>query len=212
MHPDLAELLTLREERDRQGPVALHVAGCTVCRSELERLQRLRAALQSAPGERGPDHWPQVAARLDSPAAAAHWPRPGWRLAGGLAAVLAIAVGVALLNRPTPQASGASPVAGINAPSPAAGARESVAALMAESKRLESVLARIPGEPRVVRAATVMTAAGLEDRIEWIDLALGADSTSSLNSGNVAPLWRQRVDLLNSLVAVRYAQVRTASY
>jgi hypothetical protein len=212
MHPDLTELLILREERDRQGPVAQHVATCAACRAELDRLQRLRVAMRSAPGESAPDHWPQIVARLDGAAPATHWPRPGWRLAGGLAAVLAIAVGLALLDRPATQSTAAGRVASNDFSSPAAGTGESVAALMAESMRLESVLASIPEEPRVVRAATVMTAAGLEDRIEWIDVALGLDSSASFGPGTVAPLWRQRVDLLNSLVAVRYAQARTASY
>jgi hypothetical protein len=210
MHPDIADFLTLRDQRDLQGPVAEHVAGCAACRAEVERLERLRMAMRSAPLEAGPDHWQQVADRLDGTVTVKPWPRPSWRLAGGLAAVLVVALGLALFDRPPPQGHMTPAIA--NTPMLPAKAGDSVAALMAESKRLESMLASIPDEPRVVRAATVLTAAGLEDRIEWIDLALGAGNDSRFDSAAVAPLWRQRVDLLNSLVAVRYAQVRTASY
>jgi hypothetical protein len=70
----------------------------------------------------------------------------------------------------------------------------------------------MPEEPRVARAATVLTAAGLEDRIEWVDVAIGANAAASTGAATAAPLWRQRVDLMNSLVAVRYAEARTTSY
>jgi hypothetical protein len=161
--------------------------------------------MRAAPDIAGADRWPEIAALVTRPRTAHPWPQPTWRFAGTLAAIMAIAVALALFDGSTRQVAvtGAAVAADRN--------KDSVAALMQESKRLEALLAALPEESRVARAATVMTAAGLEDRIEWIDLAIGAGAASNTDASAVAPLWQQRVDLLSSLVAVRYAQARTAS-
>lgn len=212
MHPDLADLLSLSDAPEAQGPVAQHVAGCGLCRAELERLQRVRLTLRAAPDVHGEDRWPRIAALLANPKRARAWPQPTWRFAGAFAALMAVAVALALFDGAARQvAETDAPARGETRVANAAPG-ESVATLMQESKRLEAMLATIPEESRVARAATVMTAAGLEDRIEWIDLAIGAGEASNVDASAVAPLWQQRVDLLNSLVAVRYAQARTASF
>jgi len=201
--------LILRDEPEAQGALAEHIAGCAACRAELERLQRLRTAMRTAPDMAGRDQWPEVSARLEGRRPSSALPRPTWRVAGTLAAVMAIAVGLALFDGSTLQVENR----GGQAQVPQSGSgRNSVAALMQESRRLESLLAAMPEEPRVARATTVMTTAGLEDRIEWVDLAIGARAASSSDAATVEPLWRQRVDLMNSLVAVRYAEARTTSY
>jgi hypothetical protein len=211
MHPDLADLLSLRDEPEAESPVAQHVAGCNVCRAEVERLQRVRSMLRAAPDVSGEDRWPQIAAQLADSRPARAWPRPTWRFAGTLAAVMTVAVVLALFDGSAPPVMESDRPGG-DATLGSAAAADSVATLMQESKRLEALLDSIPDEPRVARAATVMTAAGLEDRIAWLDVAIGAGDASNADASTVAPLWQQRVDLLNSLVAVRYAQARTASY
>ncbi|MGH8263045.1 MAG: anti-sigma factor family protein [Steroidobacteraceae bacterium] len=212
MHPDLAELLKLRDASRSDGPAAEHVAGCDLCRTELERLRQLRTALRALPDVGGPDRWPEAAARLEGAAVSSRpLPRPTWRLAGTMAAVLAIAVGLAVFDGSTPQRTQRPDQVPANS-NVAAASDSSVAALIEESKRLERLLAAIPGEPRVARATTVMTTAGLEDRIQWVDLAIGAGEERDFDSTTVMPLWRQRVDLMKSLVAVRYAEARTVAY
>jgi hypothetical protein len=167
--------------------------------------------MRTAPDAAGEDRWSEIAARLAGPQIIRPWPKPTWRFAGTFAAVMAVAVALALFDGATRQGAGTDRPAGGEAQVATAEASDSVAALMQESKRLETLLASIPEESRVARAATVMTTAGLEDRIQWIDVAIGAGEASNSDASTVAPLWRQRVDLLNSLVAVRYAQARTAS-
>jgi len=211
MHPDLADLLSLRDGSDAQGPVAQHVAGCAVCRAEVERLERLQSSMRAAPDIAGADRWPEIAALVTRPRTARSWPQPTWRFAGTLAAIMAIAVALALFDGSTRQVAVTGAAVNSSAAVAADSNKDSVATLMQESKRLEALLAALPEESRVARAATVMTAAGLEDRIEWIDLAIGAGAASNTDASAVAPLWQQRVDLLSSLVAVRYAQARTAS-
>jgi len=204
--------LKLRDASRSDGPAAEHVAGCDLCRTELERLRQLRTTLRALPDVGGPDSWPEVASRIDSTAAPLRpMPRPTWRLAGTMAGVLAIAVGLAVFDGSTPQRIQVPDQMPANSRS-AAASDSSVVALMEESKQLERLLAAIPDEPRVARATTVMTAAGLEDRIQWVDLAIGAGEERDFDSTTVMPLWRQRVDLMKSLVAVRYAEARTAAY
>jgi hypothetical protein len=212
MHPDLAELLNLHDAPDGAAPAAQHASGCATCRAELERLERLRAAMRAAPAPHGRDAWPEIESALDRSARARTVPRPGWRFAGSLAAALAVAVGLALFNGTTLHGPSAVTTPAVDASGAAVPAPQSVAALMEESRRLELLLATMPAEPRVVRARTVLTADNLEDRIAWVDLALDARDASGVDATAAVPLWRQRVDLLNSLVAVRYAQARTASY
>jgi hypothetical protein len=211
MHPDLADLLSLRDGPDTQGPVAQHVAACAVCRAQVERLERLRSSMRAAPDIAGEDRWPEIAALVTGPRTARPWPQPTWRLAGTVAAIMAIAVALTLFDGSTRQVAVTGASVDSNAAAAADPDKDSVATLMRESKRLEALLDSIPEESRVARAATVMTAAGLEDRIAWIDVAIGAGEASNRDAAAVAPLWQQRVDLLNSLVAVRYAQARTAS-
>jgi hypothetical protein len=89
---------------------------------------------------------------------------------------------------------------------------ESRQELVAESQRLESLLAALPREPRLTRARTALTVADLEDRIQWVDYRLGLAHEAGLAAEPSERLWRERVDLLNSLVAVRYAEARTVAF
>ncbi|HZC77086.1 MAG TPA: hypothetical protein VE258_05025, partial [Ktedonobacterales bacterium] len=61
--------MKLRDSSRSDGPAAEHVAGCKLCRTELERLRQLQTTLRALPDVAGPDRWPEVAARLDGPAA-----------------------------------------------------------------------------------------------------------------------------------------------
>jgi hypothetical protein len=70
----------------------------------------------------------------------------------------------------------------------------------------------LPAEPRITRAQTELTVADLEDRLQWVDYRLNLVNEAGLGGRNADLLWRERVDLLNSLVAVRYAQTRTVAF
>jgi hypothetical protein len=83
--------------------------------------------------------------------------------------------------------------------------------LVRQSQQLEAKLNSLPEEPRVTRAQTALTLADIEDRIRWVDYQLALGMEAGLEPQAAQALWRQRVDLLNSLVAVRYAQAQTHS-
>jgi len=84
-------------------------------------------------------------------------------------------------------------------------------ALMVQSQQLESDLRALPDEPRVMRASTVATLSGLEDRIAAIDYQLN-DSSTQMTPEEQEIFWRERVRLMNSLVQLRYAQAQRAAF
>jgi hypothetical protein len=205
MHAGIDDLLKLRD--GESAPAALaHVRDCAHCQSELARLEALTVELRELPSSAvPPQRWSAIKAEL-SGGAEPPVPsrRPGWFLPAASAALVLVAVLFTLSSRrpdslPEPAMSTV----------PVPDARQ---ALVAESQRLESLLASLPNEPRLTRAQTALTVADLEDRIQWVDYRLNLASEAGLADEPAERLWRARVDLLNSLVAVRYAEARSVAF
>lgn len=76
--------------------------------------------------------------------------------------------------------------------------------IRAENARLESLLATLP-EPRALRGSTAFTLAEIEDRLAFVDDRLSRVMLEPNAPERTEQLWRERVDLMNSLVQVRYA-------
>ena len=82
---------------------------------------------------------------------------------------------------------------------------------MVQSRQLESDLRSLPDEPRVMRASTVATISELEDRIAAIDYQLTIPDVQ-MTPDDRELFWRERVRLMNSLLALRYAQAQRAAF
>ncbi len=93
-------------------------------------------------------------------------------------------------------------VAGTASPAPDLGQ------LQAESRYLERAVLDLDGntEGMAMSADTASTVAALEDRIALVDYQINSAPTQQAGNLDLALLWKQRVDLLQSLAAVRYAQ------
>ena len=78
------------------------------------------------------------------------------------------------------------------------------AAIRAENERLESILARLP-ERNAMRGSTAFTVAELEDRLASVDDRLSLVSLEPNAPERAEALWRERVDVMHTLVQVRYA-------
>ena len=78
--------------------------------------------------------------------------------------------------------------------------------LVAQSQHLEGLLQRLPERPRIERVSTAAMIDTIEDRIQWLDFQLSDASDSGLNEEQTRRLWRERVELMDSLVKVRYAE------
>jgi hypothetical protein len=210
MHAGIDELLRLRDGDDA-GAATAHVHECVQCQAELTRLKSLSADLRELPSTVvPPERWNAIRAALTGAVVERTAPhrRPGWLLPVASAALVLVAVLFTFVNQNQPGGSqDAGPTAAFNAPP-----GESRQALVAESQRLESLLAALPAEPRLTRAQTALTVADLEDRIQWVDYRLDLASEAGLADERAQRLWRERVDLLNSLVVVRYAEARTVAF
>jgi hypothetical protein len=115
------------------------------------------------------------------------------------ATVLAATAGLAVWLQAAQRELGA----GDYAPQPP---RMPVAAEMrAENERLEFILARLP-EQRAMRGSTAFTVAELEDRLALLDDRLSRIALEPNAPERVERLWRERVDVMHSLVQVRYAE------
>jgi len=94
-------------------------------------------------------------------------------------------------------------------PAPAVAAPQSVDdidQLRAQSVALEQLLAALPERPTVMRAETAVPIDTLEAQVQWLDHQLSAGDDAS--PGDERQLWRERVEVMNSLVRLRYAEVQ----
>lgn len=76
--------------------------------------------------------------------------------------------------------------------------------IRAENARLEWLLATLP-ERHAMRGSTAFTVAEIEDRLALLDDRLSHVALEPNAPERAERLWRERVDLMNSLVQVRYA-------
>jgi hypothetical protein len=218
MHASIEELLSLRDGEADAERVAAHVASCGRCRTQLQQLRDTRDALGALPLV-APDRtaWAAITARAAQPPRRSPW----WpRAVAGLAAAAALVAVLAVRDEgtgPAPQAPLANATPATQTPAtrtPAAVATRALDtdALVARSHRLEAALAQMPVEPAVVNAGTAATIATLEDYLALVDYRLSRDVEEPLAPEQSHLLWQQRVDLMNSLVNVRYAQLQRVDY
>ena len=86
------------------------------------------------------------------------------------------------------------------------------APLVVESARLERVLAQLRAQPQIMNAGTAGTIAGLEDTLAALDEQLTFAAAGGVGPAERETLWRERVNVMNALVQVRYAQAQRTAY
>lgn len=215
MHANTEQLLSLRDGGlDTPLEVQEHVGGCEQCQREIDRLSGVRDALRSLP-EVPPssDLWKTLAiGALQRPEP----PRFHWGSAVAIAA--SFVLGLALLIRLGPDRGEPgdapienTPAATISETTPVTD-RTMLPALQTRSRRLEALRAAMPRRPEVNRAGTAMTIADLEDRVALVDMRLNAADALQLTPAQRQALWRERVNLMQSLLQVEYAQLQSPGY
>jgi hypothetical protein len=211
MHASIDHLLSLRDGEPVDAATAAHVEQCPRCSAELRRLRETRAQLQSLPQLDAPSSFQEVQRAMARPAAA---PRRALtaRLVAGLAFVTLTAIFfVALRDETTPTVvedstqRGVEPVEQVTSPlEHVENAR--VPELVAQSRQLDDLLQQLPARPRIERVSTAAMIDTIEERIQWLDFQLSDAPGSGLNEEQTQRLWRERVELMDSLVKVRYAE------
>jgi hypothetical protein len=164
--------------------------------------------LQSLPAaELRPDGWADVQSRLAARHAAMTRRAVAWRVAAAASvAVMAVTaawrIGHLGLEHSRSVAAELTPLTAEQAV-----ALDRVAQLRAQSAALEDMLSVIGERPAVQRAGTSVPIDSLEAQVQWLDHQL------TVGQGEVEPaaveqLWRQRVEVMNSLVRLRYVEAQ----
>jgi hypothetical protein len=168
--------------------------------SRAEDLLRLRELPELAPP---PGVWERVLEAARVRAAKRRSRRRAWAAAAAVAAASPLMY-IATLDAPPP------PTLHFVAPEqrrdPAD--RSSYAPLVAESARLERLLAELPAPRPLMVGSAAGTVAGLEDRIASIDAQLSYAAARDLAPTYREALWGERVELMHALVYVRLGQAQ----
>lgn len=208
MHASIEQLIGLRDEEPVAAEVQQHVRGCSRCAAALNGLLAARERVQSLADPLPPaDAWQRVLAAGERSSRRRRW----LPAAAGLALAATVAGMVIFLGphnrRPTESAA-------LAVASQSVGQPADINQLMAQSRYLERAVYNLGGrsDDTAMSAGTASTIAALEDRIALIDYEIGTakQDPKAAAGTHVKELWQQRVDLLQSLAAVRYAQVADA--
>ena len=208
MHASIDHLLSLRDGEPVDAATAAHVEQCQRCSAELRKLRETRAKLQSLPQLDAPTSFQEIQRAMARPVVA---PRRAItaRLVAGLAFITLTTIFFVALRDET-----APIVAERIEPQVAEPAEQAMPLietarlpeLVAQSRRLEDLLQQLPERPRIERVSTAAMIDTIEDRIQWLDFQLSDAPDSGLNEQQTQRLWRERVELMDSLVKVRYAE------
>ena len=204
MHARIDSLLKLRDGEPVAAEVAGHVRQCPICSGELQRLVALRAELQALPEFEPPSiEWQQITEAASRRRASFPPRKVGLAAAAAAAITLAVIAVVARMSDFNGSDARSAlvtriPISQRDVPH--------VNELVAQSQQLEQVLQTLPQRPRIERVSTAATIETLQDRIQWLDFRLSNASEADLNEEQSRQLWRERVELLDSLVKVRSAE------
>lgn len=205
MHARIEHLLSLRDGEPVGAELVAHVRSCPICTGELQRLSTIRAELQALPQFEPPDlAWERIQQTVPKPVETLPPRKVGF--AAAAAAVITLAV-IALIARhgdlrSSEQAAKAPKVL----TQPMATDVSHVDELVAQSQQLEQILQTLPERPRIERVSTAATIDTIEQRIAWLDFQISSAPVGDLSEEQSRRLWRERVELMDSLVKVRYAE------
>lgn len=196
MHAGTKELIDLRDGAPVAARVIRHSAECERCSTAVTHLAQMQLQLRQLAGFQPPQRaWLAIEQRLQQPQ-----PMPARAVGAGLAATL---IGAALLSMllwssgqwRTPQSAGSGEAPAV----------DTVPLLVARSQQIEALLRGLP-RPAVERAATSAAIDELQTRIQVLDVQLSSAQEAGLDRTEAQQLWTTRVQLLNSLLSVRYAE------
>jgi hypothetical protein len=204
MHARIEHLLSLRDGEPVPADVSEHVKACPICAGELQRLAAIRTEMQAMPQLDPPEiAWDRIREAVPE---RSHGLRPRKiGLAAAAAAAITLSI-IALLATDSDRRSSEANSELIGAVAPVEQTVLQVDELVAQSQQLEQLLRKLPERPRVERVSTAVTIDTIEQRIQWLDFQLTNAPEEYLSDEQSRQLWRERVELMDSLVKVRYAE------
>jgi hypothetical protein len=213
MHARIDHLLSIRDGQPVEADIAEHVTQCVACAAEVRRLSLTREQLQALPQtDAAPESWERIQSRVNRPRAS------GWQrrvaMVAASAAVVTLSIIASLALREASVRERSSSRAASNQSEAQSSSRNTthVDELVAQSQQLEQLLQTLPERPRIERVSTAATIDTLEGRIQWLDFRLSYAPDEGLSDEQARRLWRERVELMDSLVKVRYAEAGQSSF
>jgi hypothetical protein len=211
MHARIDQLLTLRDGEPADADVVQHVESCSSCAAELSRLRQVQRRLQTLePMEPPAELWQQIRAR--TAVAQQQRARPGRLVAAIVTGVVITGIGGLIARQSGSPPQFAEQVALPESAAPTVESSRTLDQLVAQSRELDAILQHLPERPAVERVAMAATMDTIEQRIQWLDAQLSYAPDSGLNDAQAYRLWSERVDLMDSLVKVRYAEEQRLSF
>jgi hypothetical protein len=205
MHARIEHLLSLRDGEPVGAELVAHVRSCPICTGELQRLSALRADMQALPQFDPPDlSWERIQQAV--PQRAAKLPPRRVGLAAAAAALITLGVIAVIAQHGDKRSSERSAHAPKVLNPSASSDIQHLDELVAQSQQLEQILQTLPQRPRIERVSTAATIDTIEQRIAWLDFQLSSSPDGDLSEEQSRRLWRERVELMDSLVKVRYAE------
>lgn len=207
MHARIDQLLSLRDGEPVVADVRIHVQQCAHCSAEIARMASVRDGLRAMPIVEPPGmSFAELVERSQA--------RPDRRVPLAFAASVALFVVCAIvfaalrMMPAEPQVTHATRTE----VAPKVSANVDVDALMAQSRELDLILNNLPERPSVQRASLSVTVDSIEERIQWLDWQLAYSSDADLDPKQTQRLWTERVELMDSLVKVRYAETAPMAF
>lgn len=201
MHARIEHLLGLRDGEPVAAEVSEHVRACPICIGELQRLSAVRAEMQALTQLEPPEMaWDRIREAIPERNRAMAPRKVG--LAAAVAAVVTLTVIGLIAGHSDRRATTelATTMGSVTQVIP------HVEELVAQSQQLEQLLQSLPQRPRIERVSTAATIDTIEQRIQWLDFQLSVAPEEGLSEEQSRQLWRERVELMDSLVKVRYAE------
>jgi len=204
MHPRIDQLLSLRDGEPVDAATREHAESCAACAASLHRLTQRRHELQNLPPFDAPEiDYSLIRARAAESAPAAMNGYQWTAVAAAMAA--AVIAGFMAVDR-----DHGAPSVQVRSPAIASGVGESpepaLAQLVERSRELDQLLQNMPRRPEVQRVSLASTVDRLEQRVQWLDMQLSSAPDVAADEALSRRMWRERVNLMDSLVAVRYAE------
>ncbi len=206
MHARIDHLLSLRDSEPVDLAVRSHVESCTECAQAKAGLETMRRRLAALPAVNAPaDGWTRVRARIDAAQRPAV-PRRGGSMVAIAASCAMLGVLAGMLLREGgrgAQELAAQPAAGVLPQT-----LDSIEELRDRSRVLEEVLAALPARPAVERAGTAVPIDTLQAQVQWVDHQLSVSGAAHAAPDLRERLWRERVEIMNTLVQLRYVEAQ----
>jgi hypothetical protein len=219
MYPSIENLLRIRDGEPIDADALAYVEADPSARAELRRLRDTQQALKDLPGFLPPAGvWERVIDTAETDAARRVRRSWQWPLRGAIAASVAVLAIVVITRAPEtlgPFETGPATIVAEsvpNNPMTRIVGTPSYASLVAESARLDRALGSITYRPTVMRGSTVSTITTFEDQIAVVDDRLMYADRLNLSALQRRALYQHRVDLMNGLFYVRYAQAQRSGY